>query len=114
MQSATRQGFELRETIEEIAVRVSGRAGDVVQLFHVSRTNTEGEHRRACIFQEIGRGTWIAAVAEAVGYQKYHLVRRLAAFLENRLVNNAYLLNSCKLPLKRGKYSKINHNRFNH
>jgi len=86
MQSATRQSFELRKTVEEVAVRVSGRAGDVVQFLYVSCTNAERKHRRACIFQKIGRGTRIAAVAEAVGYQKHHLVRRLAPFLENRLI----------------------------
>lgn len=88
MQGTSRQSLELGEAVEEVAVRVSGRAGDVVQLLDVSRPDAEREHGRASVLQEIGRGSRVTAVAEAVGYQKHHLVRGHAAFLENRLRNN--------------------------
>lgn len=66
-------------------MRVPGWAGDVVQLFYISCTNAEREHGRARILQEISGGSGIAAVAEAVGYQKHHFVRRFATFLKDRL-----------------------------
>lgn len=47
MQGTSRQSLELREAVEEVAVRVPGRAGDVVQLLHVSRAYAEREHDRA-------------------------------------------------------------------
>lgn len=85
MQGASRQSLELGETVEEIAMRVSGWTGDVVQLLYVSRTDAEREHGRARVLQEIGGGSRIAAVAEAIGYQKHHLVRLFATLLEDRL-----------------------------
>lgn len=88
MQGSSRQSLELREAVEEVAVRVSGMAGDVVQLLHVSRTYAEREHGRARVLQQVGRGSWIAAVAEAVSYQEHHFARRFATLLEDRLAND--------------------------
>lgn len=85
MEGASRQSLELGEAVEEVAMRVSGRAGDVAELPYVSRTDAEREHGRARVLQEIGGWSRIAAVAEAVGYQKHHFVRRLATLLEDRL-----------------------------
>jgi len=88
MQGASRQSLELREAVEEVAVRVSGIAGDVVQLLHVPRAYAKREHDRARVLQQMGRGSWITAVAEAVGYQKHHLARSFATLLEDCLANS--------------------------
>jgi hypothetical protein len=88
MQSASRQSLELRKTIEEVTVRISGSASNVMQFFYISCPDAEGKYRRACILHEIGYRPWITAVAEAIGYQKHYFVRSAAAFLENRLENS--------------------------
>jgi len=88
MQSASRQSLELREAVEEVAVRVSGIAGDIVQLLHVSRAYAKREHDCARVLQQMGCWSWITAVAEAVGYQKYHFARSFATLLENCLANS--------------------------
>lgn len=87
MQGAPRQGLEFREAVEEVAVRVSRLAGDVVQLLHVPRANAECEHGRAGVLQQVGRGSRVAAVAEAVGDQEHHLARRFTALFKDRLAN---------------------------
>lgn len=69
-------------------MRVSRVAGDVVQLLDVSRAYAECKHGRARIFQQVGRGSRVAAVAEAVGDQEHHLAGRFATLLEDRLANN--------------------------
>ena len=81
MQGTSRQSLELREAVEEVAVRVPGTAGDVVQFLHVPRADAEREHGRARVLQQVGRGARVTAVAEAVGYQEHHLARRFATLL---------------------------------
>lgn len=72
-------------------MRISGKTGDVVQLFHVSRADTEREYRSTCVFQETGGGSWVTTVAEAVSDQEHHFARRFAAFFENCLRNSGRL-----------------------
>lgn len=85
MQGTTSQRFEFGETIQKVTVSVTRITGDVVKFLNITRTYTEGKYHDSGILQKISDRTWITAVAESVGYEKYYLPRRFPAFLEYSL-----------------------------